>query len=171
VRRWLFIFMLLCTAIFAETTASNIQLNDRESLISFFDTCSVKSALDLLSSLDKCTKKLEILYGVSLNNFTCKKGRKILAKFDFDDRESCYLLSAMNAVSSESINEVDYPTSFIIGGIELMVGTLIYILPVPLAKHVGAAVIADGSRRVFNGIEDLSDLQKEALLDFSYVTE
>ncbi len=141
-KRWLFIFMLLSTAIFAETTASNIQLNDRESLISFFDTCSVKSALDLLSSLDKC-----------------------------NDRESCYLLSAMNAVSSESINEVDYPTTLIIGGIELIVGTLIYILPVPLAKHVGAAVIADGSRRVFNGIEDLSDLQKEALLDFSYLTE
>ena len=170
-KRCFFIFMFICGAIFAETTTSNIQLNDKESLISFFDTCSVKSALDLLSSLDKGTKKFEILSGVSLTNFAYKKGNKILAKFDFDYKESSYLLSAMNAVSSESIKEVDYPTSFIVGGAELMVGTLIYILPVTLAKHIGAAVIADGSRRVFNGIEDLSDLQKEALLDYSYSTE
>ena len=43
----------------------------------------------------------------------------------------------------------------IIGGVEILVGALIWIIPAPGTKQLGAILVGDGIRRTFNGLEEV----------------
>lgn len=49
----------------------------------------------------------------------------------------------------------------ILGGVEILTGSLVWILPIPGAKQLGGIMVADGVRRTFNGLEDLDEQNKE----------
>lgn len=49
----------------------------------------------------------------------------------------------------------EVPGSMILGGVEVLVGSLVWVLPFPGTKQVGGIIIGDGLRRTFNGLEEL----------------
>ncbi|MDN3506417.1 MAG: hypothetical protein P0S96_04230 [Simkaniaceae bacterium] len=57
--------------------------------------------------------------------------------------------------------EAEVPGSMILGGVEILGGSLVWILPIPGAKLVGGAMISDGIRRTFNGLEELDNENKQ----------
>lgn len=54
----------------------------------------------------------------------------------------------------------EYPDELIIGGIELLAGSLLVILPFPLTQAIGGIMLTDGSRRVFDGVKEVSQYNK-----------
>lgn len=56
--------------------------------------------------------------------------------------------------------EAEIPGSMIIGGVEILGGALVWILPIPGSKVVGGAMMSDGVRRTFNGLEELDEVNK-----------
>lgn len=55
------------------------------------------------------------------------------------------------------LQEVELPGNCYVGGCELLVGTLLCILPISGSAAVGFVVMGDGIRRVVDGIVQLSD--------------
>ena len=45
----------------------------------------------------------------------------------------------------------------VLGGVEILGGGLVWILPFPGAKQLGGIMIADGVRRTFNGLEEIDE--------------
>lgn len=56
--------------------------------------------------------------------------------------------------------EAEVPGSMVLGGVEILGGVLICILPFPGAKRVGGMMIGDGIRRTFNGLEEIDKENK-----------
>ncbi|NGX27133.1 MAG: hypothetical protein K940chlam6_01064 [Chlamydiae bacterium] len=57
--------------------------------------------------------------------------------------------------------EAEVPGSMILGGVEILGGSLVWILPFPGARQLGGFIIADGVRRTFNGLEDIDEENKQ----------
>ena len=49
----------------------------------------------------------------------------------------------------------ELPGSMILGGVEILSGALLWILPFPGAKQAAGLLLGDGIRRTFNGLEEL----------------
>lgn len=58
-------------------------------------------------------------------------------------------------------DDLTIPAALVIGGVEMLVGALICVLPFPALKAFGGMVILDGVNRVFNGIERQADQNQE----------
>lgn len=58
----------------------------------------------------------------------------------------------------------DLPTDLVVGGVEMLAGALICILPIPGARWLGGTLIADGLHRAFNGITEMDEQNKKAFL-------
>jgi hypothetical protein len=58
--------------------------------------------------------------------------------------------------------EAEIPGSVVIGGIEILSGALVWILPFPGTKQIGGIMIADGVRRTFNGLEEIDEENKQS---------
>ena len=56
--------------------------------------------------------------------------------------------------------ETEVPGSMVLGGIEIIGGVFVCILPVPAAKQIGSMMIGDGIRRTFNGLEEVDKINK-----------
>lgn len=56
---------------------------------------------------------------------------------------------------------VEIPGSMILGAVEILGGALVWIIPFPAAKVAGGAMIGDGIRRTFNGLEELDKENKQ----------
>lgn len=54
----------------------------------------------------------------------------------------------------------EVPGSIVLGGVEILGGALVWILPFPTAKQLGSIMIADGIRRTFNGLEEIDKENK-----------
>lgn len=57
--------------------------------------------------------------------------------------------------------EAEVPGSLILGGVEILGGSLVWILPLPGTKQLGGLMIADGVRRTFNGLEEMDKENKK----------
>lgn len=62
---------------------------------------------------------------------------------------------------SRNQGEAEVPGSMILGGVEILSGALIWILPFPGAKQFGGIMVADGVRRTFNGLEEKDEENKK----------
>jgi len=58
---------------------------------------------------------------------------------------------------SPSLMETELPSNCYVGAIELFVGALIFILPIPGAQIAAITVMGDGGRRVIDGIIQLGE--------------
>lgn len=65
------------------------------------------------------------------------------------------------AITSD--NEDDIPPELVVGYLEILVGGLIWIIPNPVTKTVGAGLVMDGIRRSGNGLCDQDRLNKEKM--------
>lgn len=68
-----------------------------------------------------------------------------------------------NPEASSSANHGDLPGSVYVGGVETLAGALIFTLGLiyPPAYGVGSALMVDGTRRVFNGLEQVDEENKK----------
>ena len=48
----------------------------------------------------------------------------------------------------------------VLGGLEMLSGALVWILPFPGAKQLGVFMVGDGLQRTFNGLEELDKENK-----------
>lgn len=55
----------------------------------------------------------------------------------------------------------EIPGSVALGGVEILSGALVWILPFPGTKQLGGIMIADGVRRTFNGLEEVGKKNKK----------
>lgn len=77
-------------------------------------------------------------------------------------RISEFLLNSVNFA------EDDFPADLVIGGVEMLVGALICILPIPGSQLVGITVITDGVRRSFDGVTQMDERNRARLFSFDY---
>lgn len=68
---------------------------------------------------------------------------------------------AYNANPSNS-TETDLPSNCYIGGCEILTGSLVLLLPIPGAQWLGGVMVADGVRRVFDGVQQLGDERRNS---------
>lgn len=59
--------------------------------------------------------------------------------------------------SNQPLIETELPGNCYIGGCELLAGALIFILPIPGSSLIGLSLMGDGTRRVIDGVVQLSD--------------
>ncbi len=91
-------------------------------------------------------------YGISLENSLINN------RGDFPSK---ILLCKKKEKNSAGL-ETEIPGSMVLGGVEILGGALIWILPFPGAKQLGGIMIGDGIRRTFNGLEEMDkDNKKE----------
>lgn len=62
--------------------------------------------------------------------------------------------SAMGVFNSNSIVKRHLPRSIIVGGTEMLIGVLVWILPSPGTKYVGKILINDGIIRALRSLKD-----------------
>jgi hypothetical protein len=60
-------------------------------------------------------------------------------------------------LACSDIEDENLPADFVLGGVEIFVGTLMCILPFPPARWLGGIIIADGINRTFNGVKELDE--------------
>ena len=66
-------------------------------------------------------------------------------------------------LTCSNLDDEIFPADLILGGVEMLVGALICILPIPPAKWLGGVIIADGINRTFNGARDLDEQNRHNL--------
>lgn len=71
--------------------------------------------------------------------------------------------NSFSATQESIIDEQDLPGSLILGGVEILVGSLIHIIPG--CNWIGRLIIADGVRRTFNGLEVLDEHNRSTYSD------
>ncbi len=64
--------------------------------------------------------------------------------------------------------EKEVPSSMILGGVEILGGSLVWVLPFPGAKQLGGIMIADGVRRTFDGLEEIDKENKKEQYPFDH---
>ena len=57
--------------------------------------------------------------------------------------------------------KAEIPGSVVLGGVEILGGALVWILPFPGTKQLAGIMIADGIRRTFNGLEEVDEENKK----------
>ena len=62
--------------------------------------------------------------------------------------------AAIDVFKPNNIFNTDLPRSIVIGGTEILIGVLIWILPCPGSKYIGKILINDGIIRAFNSLKD-----------------
>lgn len=112
--------------------------------------CS-KEYLDQLNQSKDLYHSILSMHGVSLKNSLFKN------KYGYTNK---YLLC--NETTNDDETESEIPGSMIIGGVEILSGALLWILPFPGAKQIAMLIISDGIRRTFNGLEEVEKENKES---------
>jgi len=93
------------------------------------------------------------LRGLNISQDAQKKINHVIsALIDTND------ISDFSHFVSNQDDNTDIPGSMIIGGVEILVGGLLHL--VPGCSWIGKAAIADGLRRGFNGLEELDEKNK-----------
>ncbi|MEX0961501.1 MAG: hypothetical protein WDZ28_01425 [Simkaniaceae bacterium] len=57
--------------------------------------------------------------------------------------------------------EAEIPGSMVVGGVEILGGALVWILPFPGTKQLASFMIGDGIRRTFDGLEKMDEENKQ----------
>jgi hypothetical protein len=83
-------------------------------------------------------------YGIHLQNSLIENGKGYSKKIIFCKKDK----------NSTGLDD-EIPGSIVLGGVEILGGALVWILPFPAAKQIGSIMIADGIRRTFNGLEEM----------------
>jgi|GEM_PF-2541155 len=60
--------------------------------------------------------------------------------------------TGVSLIKNSDEQEEDYPTTMIVGGVEVFAGALLHL--VPYCSTVGKFMIGDGLRRIFDGVEE-----------------
>ncbi len=111
---------------------------------------SSKEYQDQLNQSKELYHSILSMHGVPLKNSLFKN------KYGYTNK---YLLCNEGTNNEETESEV--PGSMIIGGVEILSGALLWILPFPGAKQIGFLIISDGIRRTFNGLEEVEKENQE----------
>ena len=134
-----------------------IDIEEAHELISeIYDYYVIQFGLEVLES-EECWKNLDhcrelycsmlSLYGISVENSPIYN----------EYQGSCKILLCKKNKNRflQKPLETEIPGSTILGGVEVLSGALVWILPFPGAKQLGGIMIADGVRRAFNGLEEM----------------
>jgi len=70
-------------------------------------------------------------------------------------------------VTNTSKKSQKIPDSAVIEGLEILVGALVWILPIPGTKQLGGFMIGDGIRRVFDSVEEQSKKIRKIIYNHS----
>lgn len=108
---------------------------------------------EYLNKLDYCKE----LYHAILKQY----GFSLKQSLIHDQNNVPYEFLLCGQKENEANVEVEVPGSMILGGVEILGGVLVWILPFPGAKELGVIMIGDGIRRTFNGVEEADKENKK----------
>lgn len=149
-----------------------VEQGDASAVVNFFDKINT-------INLDKAYTLISNIYDYYLDQF----GPEILNNEEFLKNLDCcrkfyHSIFHQNQLSLEysliknsndkrknnrKNEDAEIPGSMTLGGVEILTGALIWILPFPAAKQLGGIMIGDGVRRTFNGIEEIDENKKKSL--------
>lgn len=163
----LFTYHSLCSAVDIIPLTQAIEEQNVNEIISYFD------AIDGLSS-QEADQFIQDIYSYYANYFGDEafEGIEYLGQLKYAKRiyDSIFQRATMFEVESKSIKwftkkktkknlieeqqSGEIPVSMAVGGVEILAGALLWVIPYPGARQLGTLMMADGMRRVFNGAEE-----------------
>ena len=75
--------------------------------------------------------------------------------------DSAIVFQCKKRKRSKTVVAAEAPGKVVLGGIEILSGALVWVLPVAGSKQLGGLIIADGMRRTFDGLADLDEENKK----------
>ncbi len=156
-----------------------IDNQDTFQILSFFDnleTTNLTQARQLLNQLyahyhhrfgEEKSQNRSFYSSLSMLSLQCRPERSIgllvsCAGKRFSKVEIFKLKQLVAFIGSE-VEGDDLPANLVLGGVEMLVGALICILPIPGAKWAGGFLITDGIHRTFNGLGELDEENRQRL--------
>lgn len=154
----------------------SIEQNDAQAVINFFDKIDVidlEEAYELISNIyehyaaqfgpeilsseeyNKNLKYCRELYHSMLSRYGLSTENSLIHNKHQDSYEILLCKKSKKKV------EAEIPGSVVLGGVEILGGALVWILPFPGTKQLGSIMIADGIRRTFNGLEEIDEENKK----------
>jgi len=112
---------------------------------------------EYLRTLEQCKAMYHYIlesHGIPLENG--------LIQYDIDTNHELLLCMKKTREKDQLPIEAEVPTSMLLGGIEILGGSLVWVLPFPGTKQLGGLMIADGVRRTFDGLGELDEENKQA---------
>ncbi len=172
-----FLFSIPCFAFNKNILISAVEKQDIVGILEFFDdieSISWEEARELVASFydhyisqygpellnEEFEKKLEQCQSIYCSIIESKgisfESNLIRNSEDFSDS-----IVLCGKKKDKLYLEAEVPGSLILGGVEVVGGALVWILPIPGAKQLGGIMIGDGLRRTFNGLEELDEENKK----------
>jgi hypothetical protein len=162
-RKWLFCVLLLtfssahCLDTETQDLFDAIAAYDIESVSAFFDQSRQLSESEAIAVIADLCNHLENDKGLCLNrDFVFESLRNLYSTED----GTCQV---MRTRSVDDTDEPEWciPGSLVLGAVEVVAGILVCLLPPAKAKEVGAGMMIDGVRRLFNGLEESDEMNRE----------
>ena len=175
--KFVFLFVIstcTCFAINEDILINAIEREDANAIIQFFDeneTIQLEEAQELIQKItDYYADRfgIEIFDEAFLDSMENYKSMYYLILQDYGYSIDNFLINSKDmdhqfflTGKKSKKKQKDIPGSVVIGGIEILVGALVWIIPAPGTKQLGAVLVGDGIRRTFNGLEEV-DKQNQA---------
>ena len=164
-----------CSILFAA-----IERQDVASVIQYFDDLRLDSHADAIEFIDEIHSHYTSVYGEQIIKsdayvkrlHKCKRLYRTLFQNHnnshygecdvryFSDTTSVLQCKKKKKPKKPGV-EAEVHGSVVIGGVEVLGGALVWILPVPGAKQLGGVMIADGIRRTFDGLTIMDEENKK----------
>jgi len=111
----------------------------------------ILSSEEYLRSLNYCSE----LYHSMLSQYGLSVENSLIHNKNLSSYEMLLCKKHKKEIEGEA------PGSVVLGGVEILGGALIWILPFPGTKQLGGIMVADGIRRTFNGLEEINEENKK----------